>query len=316
VKAPELVVYGADDVGAGLVASGVRALWIRPPESRLGFPVSYLGNGEVEATARRIFGDAVAERLWALSRENLAIARAHWPGRAVPVVWRLPSDEHREVGWHGEGRPACEHRTASLVAVRSKGSFRYELELRTEKGPERLETAALVVADEILPPTLFPSLETTWLLPACTELVGTATPAAPEGLVLEHGGVDYAYRWPTGGDGNLRVGSFRGLQDDEAIRRPVAPSRRGTEALRAHYGERARWLDVARPVAARVYEAALPCDGLPIVGPLAEAPGVFVVGAFAARERNFRAAAVKSVLEGLVGRRSPSVEALRPGRFA
>ena len=316
MTAPDIVVYGPDDVGAGLVASGVDALWVRPPASPPGFPVTYLGNGEVEATAHRIFGDAVAERLWALSQTNGEIVRAHWPGHAVPVTWRLPDGAWQETGWLGNGTPARAHRSATLVAVRAKGAFRYELELATECAVERLETAVLVLADELLPPALFPALAPTWLLPACTEVIGRPTASAPVGLVLDHAGVDYAYRFESSAAATFWCGSFRGLQDDDAIRRPATPSHRGVDALRRNYGERERWLDLSGPSQARVYEAALPCDGLPIVGPLGEAPGVFVVGAFSARERNFRAGAVKAVLEGLTGRRSPLVEPLRPGRFA
>lgn len=307
----DLVVYGADDVGAGLAASGKKALWIRPPTTLEAFPVSYVGNGEVERTAKAIFGDAVAQRLWDLSRENLAIQRAHWPGRAVSVRWRLADGEAVEDGWLGTGPVALSGRVGTLVAVQPLEPFGYELVVESASGVERVETSALVLADETLPPKLFPVLEKTWLLPACTELVGPATSAAPEGLVLDHAGVDYAFRHgPV-----LRAGSFRGLQDDDAIRRPLHPSARGVLALRQYYGDQLRWLDgtAAMP---RVYEAALSCDGLPIVGPLSEAPGIFVVGAFAARERNFRSAAVAQVLRGLFGERSSLVEPYRPGRFS
>lgn len=307
----DLIVYGGDDCGAALVAEGSKALWIRPRTPDDSFPVGYVGNGEVERTARLIFGDRVVDRLWDLSRETLELCRAHVPGRVVPVRWRLPHGDVEEDGWLGEKPPRFPFKAATLMGVHTLGSFRYALDLATEQGVETIETAALVLADETLPPKLFPALRETWLVPACTEIVGVAR-TAPEGLTLEHAGVDYAFRR----GGILRTGSFRGLQDDGSLKRPLAPSVRGVEALRLYYGEKAGWLDLSKPYEARVYEAALSCDGLPVVGPLSEAPGVFVVGAFAARERNLRAGAVRAVLAALAGRRSPRVEAFRPGRFS
>ena len=69
-------------------------------------------------------------------------------------------------------------------------------------------------------------------------------------------------------------------------------------------------------VDARLQIATLTCDGLPLVGPFPEDPGVFLVGGFAGREANFLFAVLDNLADALADRGvEPLLEPYSTKRF-
>ncbi len=264
----------------------------------------YEGNGEWRETTEKIFGETQIENLWSLSRRNFALAQEL--GLSSGALWSEAGTIWAREGGVGRKEPGLVLRRsvlepylsaqAGLSAVKENWDWRIRKvgPFDFEVGGERAKMVCLL--GDNFSPKLFPFLGDKWI--ACT-LSSFLYPAGkvPEGsLFLFNQGADFAVREGK----NLRIGSFRSLYSDRGVGfhdEPDEVTRKNTQAFFSEMG----WIapgagDPKRQI------ATLTCDGLPLIGPLPEEPGVFVVGGFSGRGANFLFAVLEKLADALAGR--------------
>ncbi len=272
------------------------------------------GNGEAHAKAEKIFGKERAESLWTLSKRNFAAARSL--GLAAGALW----SESGTIWPDSPTEPGLVLRRSVLEKylsvqtgknaardgwdsrIRKHGPFDFEV------GGERAKTVCLL--GDAFRPELSPFLKDKWI-PCTLSSFAYPTGTVPEGsLFLFHSGADFAVR-----EGNaLRVGSYRNLYSERGVgfhEQPDQLTRENTQTFFSKMGYIG-----PKEVDSRLQIATLTGDGLPLVGPFPEDPGVFLVGGFAGREANFLFAVLDNLADALADRGvEPLLEPYSTKRF-
>lgn len=292
------------------------ALAIAEPRAAESLVVS-LGNGEWRETAEKIFGQERFDSLWGLSQKNFQHAHelAQTAGLSWPeegTVWA----EHPSAKEPGLvlRRRALEQWLASHVGegaaranwdwrIKKNGSFDFEV------AGIRARTICLV--GDRFRPELFPFLRDKWI-PCTLSSFTYPAQAMPAGsYFLFNGGVDYAVKE---GD-SLRVGSFRDLFEDKGVGFHDGPNEVTRVNCEKFFSTKG-WI-AAGESTAHWEIATLSCDGLPIIGPFPEEPGVLLVGGFSGRGANFLFAVLENLADALAARGTdPELEPYSTKRFA
>jgi hypothetical protein len=298
----------------GLVAAAFAVPEPRAPESL----VVYEGNGEWRPTAEKIYGKELADQIWSVSKRNYSMAREL--GKSAGALWsedgtRWPNaPESKEPGLVLR-RPQLEQFLASHVgagALRASWDWRIRSVSPFEHEVSGLKTKTVCLVGDAFRPELFAFLRDKWVACTLSSFVHAAGVGVEQGsFFLFNGGADFAVR-----EGQtLRVGSFRNLHSDRGVGfhdEPDELTRTSTEA----YFTKDRWI-VAGQGKPHLEIATLTCDGLPLIGPLPEAPGVFLAGGFSGRAPNFLFAVLEDLSDALAGRGTPEgLEKFSTKRFA
>lgn len=114
-------------------------------------------------------------------------------------------------------------------------------------------------------------------------------------ISLHNQGADFATRM----NYDVQLGSYRNLFQDKAVgvQRVADPI---TQRSVAKFFGDLNWMDPEKQPTISLSVESLSCDGLPIVGTLPEAPGIYVVGGFQARTGNFIFEIAHRMAEGIL----------------
>lgn len=275
------------------------------PPTDVRLPIS-VGNGEAEASARLIFGDELAGKVWDFSRRNLARANDEMADRKVAhdlsgVVW-FPDEKLTEGGTFAPADfvAAAEARAGQFSRVRRLKSLRSEGALKTmlQVDVETTEASIVVIVDDVAAVTLVSSLRDK-IIPVTLSSFNFVPSSSHECPVrLFNKGIDYAIAEP----GSLRLGSYRNLFEDRAAGIHTVPDEVTLKGVTKFFTDQ-KWITDSKPRAGHVSIESITCDGLPVVGALAEFPGVYVAGGFAARTPNFIFEVCHVLAGGILGRR-------------
>jgi hypothetical protein len=280
--------------------------------------VIHIGNGEIFERACLALGEGLAGSLWSYSERNLQIAKSHLQSEPLSVVWHVSSDPQK-----AQARRSAEkkiyYRWDDSGRLEESGLFFSPRELienvqkkhglaATPLAPESAPTLAgvmeyeiqgvraplvLVLDDEVLLRVERSLSEE--IIPVTLSLFeAKASAAAEKGYHLFNGGIDFALNHA----GELFMGSLRNLFADKAVGFLDQADPVSQQNLEKFFAGR-NWIgkDILRPSLKYV---SLSCDGLPVVGPVRSAGGIFYASGFSGRTANFIFAVLTDLLSDLV----------------
>jgi hypothetical protein len=295
-----------------------------------------VGNGEVGENAWRIFGASLAEKLWALSLRNSENARRLMP-QLTPLkeFWFARTDREQEL-WEATARrdartsllsgevlkqggtefrsvlsePMLLTKGASFakglsqercdgpLSIREESSFHYSVEFQQNGNSKRLSASVVLVLSEWIALQQFASLRDRFIPVTLSSFTFPARKTPDCAMAVFNSGADFVFIH----DGQVNAGSYRNLYEDKGVGRldhADKITQKSVVKLLLELG----WIEKEEPSAGHLSYEAVTCDGLPLVGSLAEHPGVYVVGGFAARTGNFifevSEALANSILNGI-----------------
>jgi gamma-glutamylputrescine oxidase len=135
-----------------------------------------------------------------------------------------------------------------------------------------------------------------------------AAAPAPDGLVPMPTGSDRGFRyWRQRADGMVLAGGYRNLALQEEVGYEAVPTTRVQAHLDRHLGD----LGVTQPATYRwAGIMGFTADELPLVGPVSDAPGIWVCGGYTGHGMAFAFHCARLVAEALVGSRAVATSLL------
>jgi hypothetical protein len=308
-----------------------RALQFPSPPHFAAFPI-HIGNGEIVENAYRIFGESLASDVWQLSQSSFERVAQDFPATLTPteLVWfgRTPREttiiensaeriagslvdksrlvhgsetfaiglvepaylfDARHLPW--AGLEECR----SITSLSPRHNMAYTLQYVDRTGTSQsLKASMVVLVSEAIAASLFSGLRDKFIPVTLSAFRFAPTQRLPAGYSLFQLGADFAVEF---GD-SIRLGSFRNLFEDRAAG-VLERTDLVTEKNVRRFFSGLEWVAPASPATGELSVEALSCDGLPVVGELAEAPGVYVAGGFGGRAGNFIFAVADRLSAGL-----------------
>jgi hypothetical protein len=186
-----------------------------------------------------------------------------------------------------------------ISAVSQKEPFDLEVHYRYQGGPSTTPASIIVVVSEQLVP-LLGTFFADKIIPVTLSSFTYRRLAGPDfSLALFNGGVDFA----SAEKENLRLGSFRNLFEDRAVGVQDSPDPVTEKGVREFFGSMG-WIDPQQPAKSNLMVEAISCDGLPVVGSIPEAPGIYVLGGFSGRSANYIFEMAEQLSQGILGNKS------------
>ncbi len=170
--------------------------------------------------------------------------------------------------------------------------------VRVQAGGQECLAGAVVLATNAYTPRLLPGIR---ISPVRAQM---AAAPAPDGLVPLPTGSDRGFRyWRQRTDGLVLVGGYRNLALEEEVGYEAVPTAR----VQAHLDRHLRQLGVTEPANHRwAGIMGFTADELPLVGPVADAPGMWVCGGYTGHGMAFAFHCARLVAEALAGSRPPT----------
>lgn len=253
-----------------------------------------VGNGETRKKAGLIFGEALAEKIWAISEGNWKLAQAAFAELRVPFFDRglkRFGDEGAEKGiafssadfFSSAVSPAdIAGRFSKLLGVGAKGGLEFEASLETSQGTVIVRAPVVIVATEKLERDAIPALSDKRIPVTLSSFELPAPEALDFSVGFFNKGADFAVT-----DGNrLQLGSYRNLFEDRAVglHSQIDPVTR--KNVLEFFSKRG-WIADPSSVKSRLHVDSISCDGLPLVGPIPGLSGVIFATGFAGRAASF-----------------------------
>ncbi len=316
----DVVVIG-DEWPAAVVAAafGARATYLSLPSRAAGLDVLvHVGNGECRENARLVCGDEMSASLWEISQASFARAksfailegRLSWIASGDRETDLLRKSAEKVAGGRWEDdrltEPALLLDTPKIMAsvpftlvdkivrIEKTGSLQNRVVYLRGEIEASVEAPIVIVVSDEKVPALLPSFADKWIPVTLTSILHPARKDLPFLGALFHLGADCAVL----GANHLRLGSYRNLYEDKAAGVHDTADPATLKGVSAFFGGLG-WVGAGEP-SIRLTVEALSCDGLPVVGSLAHLPGVYAVGAFAARTQNFIFEVAQQLAVGIV----------------
>ena len=251
----------------------------------------HVGNGELHDKARLIMGNAMADTIWAISRRNFELAKAHAIKEGL-LLWEP----------QGLREPALLFdwsRCASLFPSQSDELISLDKDRASFKGAGEIKAHVTVLVGELPAPKYLTWLHDKWIP---VTLSSFAFPSSIKSDVLGtffNGGADFAFYEASG---DLRLGSYRNLFNDKAVGVHEKTDPATLAGVTKFFGDKG-WISSTKPTSEGLQVEALPCDGLPVVGAIPEAPNVHVLGGFNGRWQNFLFETARGLADSVVNGR-------------
>jgi hypothetical protein len=187
---------------------------------------------------------------------------------------------------------------SSLNSVGKKGALRYVLQYADASGTKEIESSLVLFFDDILIASLFPSCADKIIPVTLSSFLFAKKKDLPLRGAIFNNGADFAYNDPQG----WCLGSYRNLFEDKAVGVKNQADPVTLKGVKSFFSSM-DWIDpLAEPLEQRLSIESISCDGLPVVGALADLPGIYVGGGFSARSANFLFEVVAKLASGILGR--------------
>jgi hypothetical protein len=290
----------------------------------------FLGTGDCYHRARLLYGESVARIFWELSFENYRRASLdgegliRHAGNEIEKKWfeetgRIMPQARFEPASGNLYEPGMSFDSTEITPVenfsfRAESNFCYELDWgKNQTHLATVSTIIFVSEEEVW--NLLPAWRDRMIAVTLSEFVFPKKKQNQGSLFLFNGGADFAVAEGK----NWRLGSYRNLYQDKAVGIHSHSDPATLAGVTAFFSKR-EWIEPAPPQKVSLTVDAVTCDGLPLVGSLAEHPGVFVMVGFAGHAANFIFALAPLVAAALAGRatnnNSAALSLFSPRRFA
>jgi hypothetical protein len=286
--------------------------------STSGLEAIHVGTGDCFERARLLFGDSLAESLWNFSEENYALAKEFLDSRSIPYSEKgllritnkkneresllfaksLRSGKNKVVAeglWEPGLTFSLDHFELSVQSTHDLQLLQEEdflYKLKWENKSAEASTILFLSDKEVW--SRFPAMRDKLIAVTLSHFTYHRRGGPPCSAALVNGGADFAFS----NGAEWLLGSYRNLYEDRAvgIRDTVDEvTRSGVSTYFSGLG----WVDKEGLIKENVSVDAITCDGIPLVGTLDGAPGIFFAGGFAGKAPNFLFLCAKALAQGL-----------------
>ncbi len=260
----------------------------------------FIGNGETESNALKIYGSLVFEALWGMSRDNFEMIKSslkthgthfwdkgsYWydlsnsPLRGAGLCFDVSTFEAKLLKYLLKHEVPIET-IVDNPQLKITSPFGCDIHYKKNKMRSKLNALIVIVISDQLAASI--ASMASKLIPVTLSSFSVRTKKEhPFSLAFFHGGADFAFSEP----GGFRIGSFRNLYEDSAVGIRKHPDLNTLQHLKKFFCNLG-WVHPTSKWSSHLSVESISCDGLPLVGTLPDAPGVFVVCGFAGRMQNF-----------------------------
>ena len=293
---------------------GVTTVAFVDPRDRRVFPLPiHVGNGEKQSVARQIFGKGLADEVWEISRRNMELAGVLMGAKESSLSWWEKKNggsyqiEAQERSLLISEPIENSIRSAMVKRITKEGPLRFATELQVDGETIRVMSDVVILLSDRLAIELLPNIRDKLVPVTLSSFMFPKATREPIGYSVFNNGIDFAI----GAGDFLRLGSYRNLFEDRAVGFHAAADEITRKSILSFFSG-LKWIAADATSETNLSIESISCDGLPIVGPLPDLPGVYAVGGFSARPLNFAFA----VAESLAGKLSGKPGGLSLDRFS
>ena len=173
-------------------------------------------------------------------------------------------------------------RIEKLERIESHQGMEYRVHYKAGGKPHHLNVNLVALISDRISTALFPSMREKWIPVSLSSFTFKSKTHKEFIAALFNGGADFAVR----SGGQLRLGSYRNLFEDKSvgIKSEADPA---TLAGVSDFFGNLDWIYREAPIGTYLSVDSISCDGLPIVGPVGEFPGVHLMAGFSARPQHY-----------------------------
>lgn len=182
-----------------------------------------------------------------------------------------------------------------LVSFEKHHLMEYRLNFEKAGKTELATTSVVLLMSDRISPELFPSMRGKWMPVTLGSFNFKAKTHKEFVLSLFNGGADFAVR----GSAGLRVGSYRNLYQDKALGILTEADPATLNGVTDFFSS-LNWVSAEPPVKTHLSAESLSCDGLPLIGALADFPGIHLLAGFAGRTQNFMFEVAEQLARGIL----------------
>lgn len=171
---------------------------------------------------------------------------------------------------------------SSLDKIESHQGMEYRVHYHGGGKAQHIDVSLVALVSDRLSPELFPSMHEKWIPVTLSSFSFKAKTHKEFAVALFNGGADFAVR----SGGQLRLGSYRNLYADKALGVRKDLDKATLDGVTDFFGA-LDWVYPEGPLGSYLTVESISCDGLPIVGPVGEFPGVHVLAGFGGRPQHY-----------------------------
>lgn len=199
----------------------------------------------------------------------------------------------------------------SLDKIDPHQGMEYRVHYHSGGKAHHIDVSLVALSSDRLSPTLFPSMKDKWIPVSLSSFTFKAKTHKEFLISLFNGGADFAVR----SGGQLRLGSYRNLFEDKAVGVRTEPDPATLSGVTDYFGN-LDWIYSEPPQAKYCTVDSISCDGLPIVGPVGEYPGVHLLAGFGGRPQHYLFEVAEQWAKAVAkGEPSPKLEFLSTKRW-
>lgn len=250
----------------------------------------FVGNGDPKDRVTKTMGPELANSLWRISEANYEMGKEFFSKQNIEIY------EKGLLRWEGSTSlgeaKGFSFDTEKIKTLRKADHFgeverierlsSLQMGVRLKGQAEPLVAPIIVFLSDFAAHEKFNFL---WdkLIPVTLSTFGYPIQQCPEfSMSIHNQGADFAIRF----NKQIHLGSYRNLYEDKGVGLKETADPVTLKNCAKYFGDM-KWVDPGKKPETTLAIEGLSCDGLPLVGTLPEAPGVYIVGGFSARTSNF-----------------------------